>query len=97
MKITKRQLRRIIKEEKARILQEQVSPFKGRGGEFYDALEDVVMQYAPDGAGYLSAEDFLDLEASVKEAMEELKDRLLDPNASKSGLRSVSIGPPKTP
>ena len=97
MRVTRKQLRKIIREEKTRILQEQTSPFKGRGGEFYDALEDVVMQYAPDGAGYLSAEDFLELEASVKDAMKELRDRLLDPNVSKSGMRSVSIGPGKAP
>ena len=97
MKITKRQLRRIIKEEKAKLLQEQGSPFKGRGGEIYDALEDVVMTYAPDGAGFLSAEDFRDLEDSVMAAMEEMRDRLLDPNASRSGMPSVVIGPGKTP
>ena len=97
MKITKRQLRRIIKEEKARILQEQASPFKGRSGEVYDALEDVVMAYAPDDIGYISAEDFRDFEDSVEAAMEEMRSRVLDPNASRSGMPSVTIGQGKTP
>ena len=100
MKITKNQLRRIIKEEKARILQEQASPFAGLGDQVYSALEDVFMQVEVDdeGIGYVSPADFMAFRESVMAGLDELEDRVMDPNMSKSermGMPTVKIGRPR--
>ena len=99
MRITKRQLRRIIREEKARLL-EQTSPFQGLDNEVYSALEDVFMQFAPDddGAGYTSPADFMAFRKSVMAGLAELEDRVMDPNTSQSdrmGMQRVKIGRPR--
>ena len=100
MRITKRQLRRIIREEKARLLKEQASPLAGRGNEVYSALEDVFMQFAPDdeGIGYTSPADFMAFRESVMDGLAELEDRVMDPNMSQSdrmGMERVTIGKPR--
>lgn len=99
MKITKRQLRRIIREEKQK-LQEQASPFAGLDNEVYSALEDVFMQVEVDdeGIGYTSPADFMAFRESVMAGLAELEDRVVDPNMSQSdrmGMQRVTIGRPK--
>ena len=99
MKITKRQLRRIIREEKQRLL-EQTSPLAGKGNEVYSALEDVFMAFAPDddGIGYTSVEDFTAFRQSVMDGLAQLEDRVLDPNlssADRMGMQRVTIGKPR--
>lgn len=99
MKISKRQLRRIIREEKQRLL-EQTSPYAGKGNEVYSALEDVFMMFAPDddGAGYTSVQDFMAFKQSVMDGLKELEDRVVDPNLSQAdrmGMERVTIGRPR--
>ena len=91
MRITKRQLRRIIKEEKARLLRENPSPFAGRGEEVYSALEDVFMAYAPDDVDFLSEEEFAEFEKSVADGMAIMKDRVVhgQPGSAEPGQTSV--------
>ena len=98
MKITKRQLRRIIKEEKRKI-QEQASPFQGLGEEIYSALEDIFMAYGPEdeGIGYTSPADMMAFRKSVMDALDILEDRVMDPNMSQAdrmGMQRVTIGRP---
>ena len=95
MKITKRQLRRIIREEKARLQEQSKSNFENRGGEIYDALEDVVMAHIDVEADFMTLDDWNAFEASVVKAMDEMKERVLDPRESRSGWKSVSIAPGK--
>lgn len=72
MKITKRQLRIIIKEELGRMR------FDLAYKPIYSALEDMVMMNLPDDVEYLTEEEFARLERVVAEALSELKDRVVD-------------------
>ena len=76
MKITKRQLRRIIKEEKARLVKEiqQV----GSGGVFnadymYDLIEEEIMAYTEDPESGLSEDEFGSVRTAVLEALNRLE------------------------
>ena len=75
MKITKRQLRRIIKEEKARLLNEGRVNFDYRSA--YSHLEDLFMENLPADIDFVTAEEFAKLEQVVLEALSELKDRVV--------------------
>ena len=78
MKITKRQLRRIIREEKARLLNEvdfvdyNVPRVQEQA---YSKLEDLLMENLPQFVDDLRAEEFATFEKVVIDAMAELKDR----------------------
>ena len=83
MKITKRQLRKIIREEKVKLLKEQ-GEFGGDTLEFshlqpavYSQLEDVVMENIPPDVDFLTLEEWGGFEKSVFAAMEELRDRIV--------------------
>ena len=83
MKITKRQLRKIIREEKTKLLKEQ-GDFGGDTLELghlqpavYSQLEDVVMENIPPDVDFLTLEEWAGFEKSVFAAMEELRDRIV--------------------
>ena len=78
MKITKRQLRRIIKEEKAKLLEVREMRFDLMYKPVYSTLEDMVMMNLPDDVEYLAEEEFAKLEGVVAAALNELKDRVVD-------------------
>lgn len=71
-KITKKQLKRIIKEELGRMR------FDLSYKPIYSTLEDMVMMNLPDEVEYLTEEEFARLERVVAEALSELKDRVVD-------------------
>ena len=78
MKITKRQLKRIIKEEKARLLNEV--DFVDYDTSYvyektYSKLEDLLMENLPQFVDDLRAEEFATFEKVVMKAVAELKDR----------------------
>ena len=78
MKITKRQLRKIIREEKARLLNEVdfVNYDMPRVREqAYSKLEDLLMEFLPQFVDDLRAEEFATFEKVVADAVAELKDR----------------------
>ena len=78
MKITKRQLRRIIKEEKAKLLNEVdfVNYDSPRvRDQAYSSLEDLLMTNLPQFVDDLRAEEFATFEKVVMDAVAELKDR----------------------
>lgn len=78
MKITKMQLRRIIKEEKAKLLNEVdfVDYNLPRVREqAYSKLEDLLMMNLPQFVDDLRAEEFATFEKVVMDALAELKDR----------------------
>ena len=78
MRIAKRQLRRIIKEEKAKLLNEVdfVNYDSPRVQEqAYSKLEDLLMGNLPQFVDDLRAEEFATFEKVVMKALEELKDR----------------------
>ena len=81
MKITKRQLRRIIKEEKRR-LQEygEHGPLdlSGLEDEIYSGLEDVIMGNLPPDVEWLTAEEFGGFEKSVFDALSQMRDRVVE-------------------
>ena len=80
MKITKRQLRRIIREEKARLLNEIdfVSfDFPHMKKDAYSKLEDLIMAHMPLEADFLREEEFATFEKLVTDALSELKDRVV--------------------
>ena len=78
MKITKRQLRRIIKEEKQKLLNEidfvsyDLPHIRKQA---YSKLEDLLMENLPMMVDDLRAEEFATFEKVVKDALAELKDR----------------------
>ena len=78
MKITKRQLRRIIKEEKAKLLNEvdfvdfNVPNVQKQA---YSSLEDLLMMGLPQFVDDLRSEEFATFEKVVMNAVAELKDR----------------------
>ena len=78
MKITKRQLRRIIKEEKQKLVEMREMRFDLMYKPIYSTLEDMVMMNLPDDVEYLTEEEFAKLERVVAEALSELKDRVVD-------------------
>lgn len=78
MKITKNQLRRIIKEEKAKLLEMREMRFDLMYKPVYSTLEDMVMMNLPDDVEFLTEEEFAKLEGVVAEALRELKDRVVD-------------------
>ena len=78
MRITKRQLRRIIKEEKARLLNEVDSvsfDYPHVREQAYSKLEDLLMTNLPQFVDDLRAEEFATFEKVVMDAVAELKDR----------------------
>ena len=94
MKITKRQLRRIIKEERRRLQEygmEGALDLSGLEGEIYSGLEDVIMANLPPDVDMLTAEEFGGFEKSVLDALEQMRDRVVEHR----GLGPpVTIGPP---
>ena len=78
MKITKKQLRRIIREEKARLLNEvdfvnyDIPQVREQA---YSKLEDLLMEFLPQFVDDLRAEEFSTFEKVVMDAVAELKDR----------------------
>ena len=78
MKITERRLRKIIKEEKARLLNEvdfvdfNVPRVQKQA---YSSLEDLLMMGLPQFVDDLRSEEFATFEKVVMDAMAELKDR----------------------
>ena len=78
MKITKRQLRRIIKEEKQKLLNEidfvsyDLPHIRKQA---YSKLEDLLMENLPMMVDDLRAEEFATFEKVVMDAVAELKDR----------------------
>ena len=80
MKITKRQLRRIIKEEKAKLLNEidfvsyDLPHIRKQA---YSTLEDLFMKNLPMMVDDLRAEEFDTFEKVVMDVMAELKDRVV--------------------
>ena len=78
MKITKRQLRKIIREEKARLLNEvdfvnyDIPQVREQA---YSKLEDLLMEFLPQFVDDLRAEEFATFEKVVMDAVAELKDR----------------------
>ena len=78
MKITKKQLRRIIREEKARLLNEvdfvnyDIPQVREQA---YSKLEDLLMEFLPQFVDDLRAEEFATFEKVVMDAVAELKDR----------------------
>ena len=78
MRITKNQLRRIIKEEKSRLLNEvdfvdyNVPRVQEQA---YSKLEDLLMTNLPQFVDDLRAEEFATFEKVVMAALAELKDR----------------------
>jgi hypothetical protein len=79
MKITKRQLRRIIREEKSRLLKEQADMrnLAELGDEIYSALEDVIMGNLPAGVDFLNTEEFAAFEKSVMDGLNQMRDRIV--------------------
>ena len=78
MKITKRQLRKIIKEEKQKLLNEVdfVNYDSPRvRDQAYPKLEDLLMMNLPQFVDDLRAEEFATFEKVVMDAIAELKDR----------------------
>ena len=75
MKITKKQLRRIIKEEKARLLNEGRVSFDYASA--YSRLEDLFMESLPTDIDFVTAEEFAELEQVVTAALRDLKDRVV--------------------
>tara|TARA_Y100000385_G_C13066516_1_gene626958 strand:- start:43 stop:291 length:249 start_codon:yes stop_codon:yes gene_type:complete len=75
MKITKRQLRRIIKEEKARLLAESRVSFDYTSA--YSALEDLFMASLPADIDFVTAGEFSELEQVLRAALRDLKDRVV--------------------
>ena len=78
MKITKSQLRRIIKEERAKLVEMREMRFDLMYKPIYSTLEDMVMFNLPDDDEFLTEEEFAKLEGVVAEALSELKDRVVD-------------------
>ena len=78
MKITKRQLRRIIKEEKAKLLNEvdfvdfNVPRIQKQA---YSSLEDLLMMGLPQFVDDIRSEEFATFEKVVMDAVAELRDR----------------------
>ena len=78
MKITKRQLQQIIKEEKARLLNEVDFVDYDTSHVYektYSKLEDLLMENLPQFVDDLRAEEFATFEAVVADAMAELQDK----------------------
>ena len=78
MKITETQLRRMIREEKQKLVEMREMRFDLMYKPIYSTLEDMVMMNLPDDVEYLTEEEFAKLEGVVAEALSELKDRVLD-------------------
>lgn len=78
MKITKRQLKRIIREEKQKLLNEvdfvnyDIPQARKQA---YSKLEDLLMEFLPMMVDDLRAEEFATFEKVVMDAVAELKDR----------------------
>ncbi len=70
MKITKRQLRRIIKEEKARLLKENVGHGIFNTDYIYDLLEEEMMAYSE---GQVTAMEFESIRRAVLDAVDRLE------------------------
>ena len=78
MKITKRQLRRIIREEKQKLLNENWGDkLKLDSQEIYDALEVLVVNASPDAIGSWRPDQWLDFKDLVGDAMIALKNRVV--------------------
>ena len=80
VKITKRQLRRIIREQKANLLNEIdfVSfDFPHMKKDAYSKLEDLIMAHMPLEADFLREEEFATFEKIVIDALAEMKDRVV--------------------
>ena len=86
MKITKRQLRRIIRKESARLIKEEKArllneidfvsyDFPHIRKQAYSKLEDLLMENLPMMVDDLRAEEFATFEKVVMDALAELKDR----------------------
>lgn len=79
-KITKRQLKRIIKEEKAKLLNEidfvnyDLPQIRKQA---YSKLEDLLMEFLPMMVDDLRAEEFATFEKVVADAMAEIKERVV--------------------
>ncbi len=91
MKITKRQLKRIIKEEKAKLLNEvdNVSfDYPHVRDQAYSKLEDLLMENLPQFVDDLRADEFATFEKVVMDAMAELRDRTVK-NYSGEVVRTI--------
>ncbi len=91
MKITKRQLKRIIKEEKAKLLNEvdNVSfDYPHVRDQAYSKLEDLLMENLPQFVDDLRADEFATFEKVVMDAMTELRDRTVK-NYSGEVVRTI--------
>ena len=79
-KITKKQLKRIIKEEKAKLLNEidfvnyDLPQIRKQA---YSKLEDLLMEFLPMMVDDLRAEEFATFEKVVADAMAEIKERVV--------------------
>ena len=72
MKITKRQLRRIIKEEKARLVSENTPAAPGRGAQMDQNLKDY--------QDSVYADDYVGLDAKIVDAVYSMIDMFVDVN-----------------
>ena len=72
MKITKRQLRRIIKEEKARLVSENTPAAPGRGAQMDQNLKDY--------QDSVYADDYVGLDAKIEDAVYSMIDMFVDVN-----------------
>ena len=72
MKITKRQLRRIIKEEKARLVSENTPAAPGRGAQMDQNLKDY--------QDSVYADDYADIDAKIEDAVYSMIDMFVDVN-----------------
>jgi len=91
VKITKRQLKRIIKEEKAKLLNEvdNVSfDYPHVRDQAYSKLEDLLMENLPQFVDDLRADEFATFEKVVMDAMAELRDRTVK-NYSGEVVRTI--------
>ena len=86
MKITKRQLRRIIKEEKARLLSEMRPPF--RGGYQHEEPDNSEVKPTPGGYDRNYSGDVKDV-AAAQEKIEEILNTLYDNGVENDGLKAL--------
>jgi len=78
VKITKRRLQRIIREEKQKLLKENWGDkLKLDSQAIYDALEVLVVNASPDAIGTWRPDQWLDFKDLVDNAMHELKNRVV--------------------
>ena len=86
MKITKRQLRRIIREEKQRLLSEISPPFKG--GYQHEEPDNSEVKPTPGGYDRNYSGDVKDV-AAAQEKIEEILNALYDNGVENDGLKAL--------